>query len=78
MPHPIKIDARASTCSVVQRPRRRGLGRAAPTLQAMQLDVEPCKRYYINAQFDNASVTQWKPVIDYVEPIAGCTVTRGE
>ena len=40
----------------------------------MMLDVEPCKRYYINAQFENPITPTWTPVIDYVESIAGCQV----
>ena len=44
-------------------------------LQAMTLDLEPCKRYYLNAQFDNPVQPRWTPVVDYVEPIAGCQVT---
>ena len=42
--------------------------------QEWVLDVEPCKRYYINAQFDNVLLADWKPIIDYTEPIAGCGV----
>ncbi len=38
------------------------------------LDVEPCKRYYINAQFENNVSIDWTPVIDYVDTIAGCKV----
>jgi hypothetical protein len=38
------------------------------------LKVEPCRRYYLNAQFDNPVSPGWKPVIDYVESIPGCTV----
>jgi hypothetical protein len=38
------------------------------------LKVEPCRRYYVNAQFDNPVSPGWKPVIDYVESIPGCTV----
>jgi len=40
--------------------------------QEATLTIEPCKRYYINAQFDNRLLADWKPVVDYVEPIAGC------
>ena len=46
-----------------------------PPLHVMMLNAEPCKRYYVNAQFDSTIGTQWTPVIDYVEPIAGCQVT---
>jgi hypothetical protein len=42
------------------------------TEREMTLEIEPCKRYYINAQFDNPTTPAWHPVIDYVEPIAGC------
>ncbi|MGH8798717.1 MAG: hypothetical protein ACREX7_00620 [Casimicrobiaceae bacterium] len=40
----------------------------------MQLDIAPCKRYYLNAQFASGVGVEWKPVVDYVEPIAGCKV----
>jgi hypothetical protein len=43
-----------------------------PPLHVMMLNAEPCKRYYINAQFDNTIAQQWTPVIDYVEPIGDC------
>jgi hypothetical protein len=45
-----------------------------PPLHVMNLNVEPCKRYYINAQFDTTITTQWTPVVDYVETIPGCVV----
>jgi hypothetical protein len=41
-------------------------------LENLSIDLEPCKRYYLNAQFDNRLLGAWKPVVDYVEPIAGC------
>ncbi|MCC6195589.1 MAG: hypothetical protein IT518_14090 [Burkholderiales bacterium] len=41
-------------------------------LQVMMLNVEPCKRYYLNAQFENTVSTNWTPVVDFVEPVAGC------
>ena len=31
---------------------------------------------YINAQFDSSVGPQWKPVIAYVERIAGCKITK--
>ena len=41
------------------------------------LDAEPCKRYFINAQFEGPlQPSDWKPVIDYVEPIAGCPSSK--
>ena len=38
----------------------------------LELRVEPCKRYYVNAQFEGQVGASYKPVIDEVEPIAGC------
>jgi hypothetical protein len=38
----------------------------------MTLNLEPCKRYFLNSQFNNPVTPDWKPVVDYVEPIAGC------
>ena len=44
-------------------------------LHTLTLDLEPCKRYYLNAQFNNPFEPTWAPVVDYVEPIAGCRIT---
>jgi hypothetical protein len=46
-------------------------------LRTLKLDLEPCKRYYVNAQFDAPGQPRWEPVVDYVEPIAGCPVGGG-
>ena len=40
----------------------------------LPMTFEPCKRYYINAQFSTTITQEWTPVIDYVEQIAGCLV----
>ena len=45
-----------------------------PPLHVMMLNVEPCKRYYINAQFATTITQEWTPVVDYVEPIGDCLV----
>jgi hypothetical protein len=45
-----------------------------PPLHVMMLNVEPCKRYYINAQFENTITQAWTPVVDFVEPIGDCVV----
>jgi len=45
-----------------------------PPLHVMMLNAEPCKRYYINAQFANTITQEWTPVVDYVEPIGDCVV----
>ena len=42
------------------------------SVKTMKLTVEPCRRYYINAQFSDPVRPDWTPVIDYVETIAGC------
>jgi hypothetical protein len=46
--------------------------RGGSEIKVMLLDVLPCKRYYINAQFENNVTQNWVPVLDYVEDIAGC------
>ena len=38
----------------------------------LPMTFEPCKRYYINAQFENRLLADWKPVVDHVESIPGC------
>ena len=49
------------------------------TLQEFVLEAEPCKRYYVNAQFDNRLMpSRWTPVIDQVETIAGCTIVAAK
>jgi len=41
-------------------------------LSTLTIDVQPCMRYYINAQFPNPVQASYTPVVDGVEPIAGC------
>jgi len=41
-------------------------------LHTMTMTLEPCKRYYLNAQFVAPRQPRWDPVVDYVEDIAGC------
>jgi peptide/nickel transport system ATP-binding protein len=43
--------------------------------QTLALTLEPCKRYYLNSQFENPVQPRWTPVIDYVETITGCKAT---
>ena len=57
---------------VVESPRHSGF---AGTQQGMSLDIKPCLRYYINAQFRDPVQPEWTPVVDEAEPIAGCRVT---
>lgn len=58
---------------VVQSPPRGGF---SGTNKHMTMDIAPCKRYYINTQFDSSVGPEWKPVIAYVERIAGCKITK--
>jgi hypothetical protein len=58
----------------VQAPPWRGFSGSE---QTFILDIEPCKRYYINAQFVNRVAPDWAPVIDQVETIAGCRTAAG-
>jgi hypothetical protein len=52
--------------------------RGGSDIKVMDLDMQPCKRYYINAQFENNVSLNWTPVIDYVDPIAGCSVVASK
>jgi hypothetical protein len=54
---------------VVQSPPRHGFG---GTERHYRLKVEPCRRYYVNAQFRSATGTDWDPVVSKSEPIIGC------
>jgi len=67
----VKMDPGERTIRV-QSPQRKGFRGDDKTLQ---LTIEPCKRYYINAQFDSSVGVDWEPVIDYVEKVPGCKVT---
>jgi hypothetical protein len=67
----VKMDPGERTI-VVQSPQRKGFHGSDQTLK---LTIEPCKRYYINAQFESSVGPDWQAVVDYVEPIAGCKVT---
>ena len=53
----------------LQSPSRKGF---QGTDQELRLTAEPCKRYYLNAQFDSSVSRDWQPVIDHVETIPGC------
>lgn len=58
---------------VITAPDHRGFrGRSA----AFELTVEPCTRYYVNAQFENPLTPRFEPVIDHQEKIAGCVWPR--
>jgi len=59
---------------IVQSPRHNGFSGSE---KEMTLTIEPCRRYYINAQFDNPTGASWKPVVDYVDTIPGCRMSAG-
>jgi hypothetical protein len=42
------------------------------TKQTLELEVEPCKRYWFAAIRKNALSQEWTPRVDYVEAVAGC------
>ena len=46
------------------------------TQRTMEVNIEPCKRYYFAAVRKTALDQDWEPRIDYVESIAGCEPTR--
>jgi hypothetical protein len=68
----VKIEPGKRTV-VVQSPNRKGWPGSNKT---MAMEIAPCKRYYINAQFDSSVGPEWKPVVAYVETIAGCRITK--
>jgi hypothetical protein len=56
---------------VVASPMRKGV---AGSDANFTMDLEPCKRYYVNVQFESGSGADWQPVLAFVEKIAGCKV----
>jgi hypothetical protein len=56
---------------VVASPMRKGFAGSDTTVD---MELEPCKRYYVNAQFESGGGTDWKPVVAMVETIPGCKV----
>ena len=58
---------------VVGPPMRKGFTGDDATLD---VDVAPCQRYYINAQFASGMGTEWKPVLAKVEKIPGCKAPK--
>lgn len=53
-------------------------GRFDGTDQNYDLVLEPCKRYYLNAQFRSTLGGEWDPVVDQVERISGCKVVTAK
>jgi len=42
------------------------------TIQYFELQLEPCYRYYLNAQFDGPVGPDWRLVVDATETIPNC------
>ena len=59
---------------VVQSPTRKGFSGTDATLE---MELAPCKRYYLNAQFKSGTGRDWEPVLAMVETVAGCKVPAG-
>jgi len=71
--YPVTIEPGVRVITLQGLPQRAGWN--GGTLLEFTLNAEPCKRYYINAQFSSPlSPSDWRPVIDEVEPIPGCAV----
>ena len=68
----MQVDPGVQRVVVTSRAHRGFRGRTAE----FQLNVEPCTRYYINAQFANPVTPEFVPVIDHQERIAGCVWPR--
>ena len=68
----VKIEPGKRTVVVQSLPR----GGFSGSDKRMTMDIAPCKRYYVNAQFDSTVGPEWKPVVAYVERIAGCKITK--
>ena len=72
--YPIKVAPGTHQVTIQGPVRRRGGG----DLKSFTLDAEPCKRYYINAQFKDRVELAFEPVIDYVDDIAGCVIASSK
>ena len=65
---PVKVEP-GTHVVVIQGPYRQPGG---GYLKAITVNMEPCKRYYINAQFVNNVTPDFEPVVTYVEDLTGC------
>ena len=78
------VDGRARTDRIVKsEPGKRSIVVAPPMRKGftgddatLDVDLAPCQRYYINAQFASGAGTDWKPVLAKVEKIPGCKVPK--
>jgi hypothetical protein len=70
---PVKIEPGMRKI-VVQGPPASGFRQGEQ--RTMDVNVEPCKRYWFAAVKKNALAQDFEPKIDYVEDIAGCGVKK--
>ncbi len=54
---------------IVQSPARKGMSGSDARLE---LQLEPCKRYFVNAQFKSGVGSDWTPVVAGVDTVPGC------
>jgi hypothetical protein len=66
---PVQVSPGTYPVVVASRPHG---GFAGGLQQTLDLKVDPCKRYYINAQYANPITPDYRVVVDHVETIAGC------
>ena len=66
--YPIKLEPGTHVVKI-QGPFKQPGGGLTDTIT---ITMEPCKRYYVNAQFENYVRPTFEPVIDQVVDIAGC------
>ena len=58
---------------VVASPMRKGFSGSDVTVR---MQFEPCKRYYVNSQFESGTGPDWKPFVAMVESIPGCKIPK--
>ena len=70
MPHsvPVPVEPGQHVIQLVTAP---AAGFRIPETRELQLNVEPCKRYYIVAERDNRLQQNWRPVIEHVDDAGG-------
>jgi len=70
MPHsvPVPVDPGQHVIQLATVP---AAGFRVSEARELQLNVEPCKRYYIVAERDNRLLQNWRPVIEHVEDAGG-------
>jgi len=65
---PVPIEPGQHVISLVAAPVA---GFRIPEERALNLNIEPCKRYYIVAERDNRLQQDWRPLVDHVDDAGG-------